>query len=178
MLYFKNKPVQHLRVMVKKLGRRGGCFKDISSRVDFRGLPWWLSSKESAYNAGDAGSIRGSGRSPGGGHGNYSSILAWRIPWSEEPSGLQSIRPQRVWQDWSSWARTQGWTKTADIELDWIHVMKRFWYGVWFWERCVCIVHLKKETKELAKHFVFDEVKELLDIYKGEMYNKDLLALE
>ena len=38
----------------------------------------------------------GGGRSPGGGHGNYSSILAWRISWSEEPSGLQSIGPRRV----------------------------------------------------------------------------------
>ena len=34
------------------------------------GLPWWLSSKESACNVGDRGSIPGSGRSPGGGHGN------------------------------------------------------------------------------------------------------------
>ena len=33
-------------------------------------LPWWLSGKESACNAGDAGSIPGSGRSPGGGNGN------------------------------------------------------------------------------------------------------------
>ena len=37
------------------------------------GLPWWLSSKESAYNAGDArdmGSIPGLGRSPREGNGN------------------------------------------------------------------------------------------------------------
>ena len=34
------------------------------------GLPWWLSSKESACNAGDPGSIPRSGRSPGGRHGN------------------------------------------------------------------------------------------------------------
>ena len=34
------------------------------------GLLWWLSSKESACNVGDKGSIPGSGRSPGGGHGN------------------------------------------------------------------------------------------------------------
>ena len=34
------------------------------------GLPWWLSGKESAYNAGDAGLIPGSGRSPGEGNGN------------------------------------------------------------------------------------------------------------
>ena len=33
------------------------------------GLPWWLSSKESACNAGDPGLIPGSGRSPTGGHG-------------------------------------------------------------------------------------------------------------
>ena len=34
------------------------------------GLPWWLSGKESACQPGDMGSIRGSGRPPGGGHGN------------------------------------------------------------------------------------------------------------
>ena len=26
----------------------------------------------------------------------YSSILAWRSPWTEEPDGLQSTRPQRL----------------------------------------------------------------------------------
>ena len=31
-------------------------------------LPWWLSSKESACNAGDVGSIPGWGRSPGEGN--------------------------------------------------------------------------------------------------------------
>ena len=34
------------------------------------GLPWWLSGKEFACKAGDSGWIPGSGRSPGGGHGN------------------------------------------------------------------------------------------------------------
>ena len=29
----------------------------------------------------------------------YSSILAWRIPWTEEPGGLQSIGLQRVGHD-------------------------------------------------------------------------------
>ena len=49
--------------------------------------------KNPLVTAGDTrgmGSIPESG-SPGGGHGNHSSILAWRIPWSEEPGGLQSI---------------------------------------------------------------------------------------
>ena len=29
----------------------------------------------------------------------HSSILAWRIPWTEEPGGLQSMRLQRVGHD-------------------------------------------------------------------------------
>ena len=36
----------------------------------------------------------GSGRSPGGGNGKP-SILACRIPWTEEPGRLQSIGSQR-----------------------------------------------------------------------------------
>ena len=37
---------------------------------DFIGLPWCLSGKDSACNAGDSGLIPGLGRFPGGGHGN------------------------------------------------------------------------------------------------------------
>ena len=42
-------------------------------------------------NAGDTGSIPGSGRSPGGGMAIYSSILVWEVPRTEEPGGLQSM---------------------------------------------------------------------------------------
>ena len=41
--------------------------------------------KESSCNAGDMGSIPGLGRSPGGGHGIQSSILAWIIPMDRGP---------------------------------------------------------------------------------------------
>ena len=34
----------------------------------------------------------------------HSSVLAWRIPWTEEPGGLQSIGSQRLRQDWSNLA--------------------------------------------------------------------------
>ena len=34
------------------------------------------------------------------GMATYSSILAWRIPWTEEPGGLQSMGSQTVEQDW------------------------------------------------------------------------------
>ena len=37
----------------------------------------------------------------------YSSVLAWRIPWTEEPGRLQSMGSQRVWHDWSDWAQAQ-----------------------------------------------------------------------
>ena len=36
----------------------------------------------------------------------HSSILAWRIPWTEEPGGLQFMGSQRVGHDWSYWAST------------------------------------------------------------------------
>ena len=35
----------------------------------------------------------------------HSSILAWRIPWTEEPGGLQSTKSQIVKQDWSDLAQ-------------------------------------------------------------------------
>jgi len=33
------------------------------------------------------------------GMATHSSILAWRIPWTEEPGGLQSMGSQRVGHD-------------------------------------------------------------------------------
>ena len=60
-----------------------------------------LSGKESTCNAGDVGSTPGSGRSPGEGNATHSSILAWRILWTEEPGGLQSMGSQRVGHDWA-----------------------------------------------------------------------------
>ena len=65
--------------------------------------------KNPPANAGDAwdtGSIPGSGRSPGVGNGNFSSILTRKIPWTEEPGGLQSRGSQRVEYNWVQPART------------------------------------------------------------------------
>ena len=39
-------------------------------------------------NSGDTSLIPGLGRSPGEGNGNHSSILAWKIPWTEETGKL------------------------------------------------------------------------------------------
>ena len=53
----------------------------------------------SAGDVRDAGLTPRSGRSPGEGNGTHSSTLAWRIPWTEEPGGLQSTGSQRVGHD-------------------------------------------------------------------------------
>ena len=60
-----------------------------------------LKNKKKNNQSANVGDIRdvvlipGSGRSPGEGNGNF-SVNAWRIPWTEEPSGLQSIVSQTV----------------------------------------------------------------------------------
>ena len=52
--------------------------------------------KNPPANAGDAGLILGSGRSPGEGNGSPLQYSCLEIPWTEEPGGLQSMRLQRV----------------------------------------------------------------------------------
>ena len=42
----------------------------------------------------------------------HSSILAWRIPWTEEPGGLPSTGSQRVGHDWSDLVRAHTHTHT------------------------------------------------------------------
>ena len=66
----------------------------------------------------------------------HSSVLAWRIPWTEEPGGLQYMRSQRIGHDWSDVAQhlgrdgeTHSWWKCACVCVcvlkcvcvDWLH---------------------------------------------------------
>ena len=71
-------------------------------RYEVGGLPQWLSDKESACNAGDSGDtglILDQKDTLMEGIATHSSILAWRIPWTEEPGRLQSIWIQRTGHD-------------------------------------------------------------------------------
>ena len=54
----------------------------------------------------------------------HSSILAWRIPWTEEPGGLQSIGSQRVRHDWSDLAFTRTYP-TQSLRIDAIKLRER-----------------------------------------------------
>ena len=74
----------------------------------YPGFPCGASYKGSASNAGDPGSIPGLGRSLEKGMATHSSILAWRIPWTEWPGGLQSIVSHRVGHNWSDLACTHA----------------------------------------------------------------------
>ena len=61
-------------------------------------------------NAGDirdTGSILGQEDPPEKGMATHSSILAGRIPWTEEPGGLQSMGSQRVRHNWVTNTFTQ-----------------------------------------------------------------------
>ena len=79
--------------------------KHFKKSIICRGLPRWCSGKESTCQwgfiaptnapAGDLGLIPRLRRSPGGGNGTHSNILAWRIPWTKEPGGLQSMGSQK-----------------------------------------------------------------------------------
>ena len=53
--------------------------------------------KNPPVNAGVKDSVSGSGRSPGVGMATHSSILAWKIPWTEEPGRLQHVGSQMSW---------------------------------------------------------------------------------
>ena len=77
-----------------------------------RKLIWWYSNefevapvlKNPRVGAGDArdvSSIPGLGGSSGVGNGNSFSILAWKIPLTEEPGWLQSMESQRARHDWA-----------------------------------------------------------------------------
>ena len=63
-------------------------------------FPGGSDGKASTYNAGDPGSIPGSGRSPGEGNGNpLQWFLGWKIPRVEEPGRLQTMGLQRIRHD-------------------------------------------------------------------------------
>ena len=70
-----------------------------------RWFPGGSDCNKSSYSAGDPGSIPGLGRSLEEEMATHSSILVWRIPWTEKPGGL-----------YSPWV-TKSWTQLKDCHL-------------------------------------------------------------
>ena len=65
----------------------------------FLGFPGGSDGKESTGSAGDLGLILGWEDPLEKGMATHSSILAWRIPWTEDAGGLQSMGSQRMGHD-------------------------------------------------------------------------------
>ena len=55
--------------------------------------------KNPPFDAGDAGSMPGSGRAPGEGNGNPLKLSCLGMPWTEDAGRLQSMGSQRVGLD-------------------------------------------------------------------------------
>ena len=76
------------------------CEQSVDGQLGFSmgvgGLPWGLDGKESAYRARDLGSVAGWEDPLEKGMASHSRSVAWRMPWTEEPGGLQSVGSQRV----------------------------------------------------------------------------------
>ena len=67
-----------------------------SSYLYYKGFLGGSDGQESAHNAGDLG-----WKDPlEKGMATHSSVLAWRIPWTEESGGLQSMGSQRIGHDY------------------------------------------------------------------------------
>ena len=70
--------------------------EDLVGALDSMSFPGSSVGKEFACSAGEPGLIPGSGRSLKKAMATYSSILAWKITWVEEPGRLQSMGLERV----------------------------------------------------------------------------------
>ena len=62
------------------------------NKTQSEGLPMWLRGKEPTCQCMFSLWV---GRSPGEGNDNHSAILAWEIPLTEKPCGLQYVESQK-----------------------------------------------------------------------------------
>ena len=85
--------------LVRFLGQEVPLEKQQATHSSVPGLPLWLRRYRIHLQCGKPGLDHRAGRSPGGGHGSHSSILARRIPWTEEPGRLLFMGSQRVRHD-------------------------------------------------------------------------------
>ena len=60
----------------------------------------------------------------------HSSVLAWKIPCTEEPNGLQSMGPQRVKHDWARTHRTTDHHQTFEWQQWQLHSNNRKIYKI------------------------------------------------
>ena len=118
-------------VRVDLLIRTTRWWRDRLPTPVFLGFTGGSNGKESACNSGDLGSIPGLARSPREERylekNTLSSILAWRIPWTEEPGRIQFMGSQRVRHDWATF--TQLTSLTLELFLLLVNRQETYWVG-------------------------------------------------
>ena len=90
------------KLMIKRILRTAWELSSSRDIIICQGLPRWLSGKESTCQYRIRRFNPWVGKMPWRRKWQPTSILAWRIPWTEEPGGLQSLRSQRWGRDYGS----------------------------------------------------------------------------
>ena len=82
----------------------------------------------------------------------HSSILAWRIPWTEEPGGLQSMGSQRVRHDWATdtHRHTHTDTHTHTELLAYMFLRTKLMCSKWRKEGIQCVYMIKPIRNSLG----------------------------
>ena len=106
----KNQPAIQ-EAPVQFLGQERSLERDRLPTPVFLGFPGDSDSKESACKAGDLGLIPGSGKAPGGGHGNPFQYSCLKISMDRGTGGLHSMGSQRI--------RHNSLTHTCTLSLHW-----------------------------------------------------------
>ena len=103
----------------------------------------------------------------------HSSILAWRIPWTEEPGGLQSTGSQRVGHDWATTSFFFLSLSPASLEVITSLIKNNFsvfslnpialassWTLVYQLppQSCTFIISVKIQTPQFLSHLVFQNI--------------------
>ena len=92
------------------------------------GFPGGSVGTESSWNAGDQVQSLSREDPLEKGMATCSSILIWRIPWTEEPDGLQSMRSQSVRHDWMTKLTHTSTYITSSLSIQyWIHRLSPSW---------------------------------------------------
>ena len=99
--FFITNIVSACPILIGEVSTLNHKFLDLMKRASFQfhHFPGGSDGKVSAYSLGDPGSTPGLEDSLEKEMATHSSTLAWKIPWMEEPGGLQSMGLQRVGHD-------------------------------------------------------------------------------
>ena len=106
------------------------------------------------------------------GMATHSSILSWRIPWTEEPGGLPSVGLQRVGYDWVS---NTHWIKDRNSGLEMPQTIL-FHRSAWFhWPSLSCCNNLTfnwvPQTLWNVQHSVHVWVKSLISLTSSSLFS-------